>query len=645
MVNFRCYDSAVVDFASDSNLNTTVILGVNGAGKTSILLALNFVLYGRAAATTDSPLISNASLKASSERAPAKASVILDFWHQGRSYTLRRSILGFLLGEKYKDATSQDDVQLTYTNYDGNHERDSLPEQTIEKMLPGPIRTFFLFDGDRIADFTKPGRDRDDKISKAVNDVLHIEALSRAVDHVSRIAGERRRTLERADAPGVERTSSELRMEESTLANRRERLKQIAHELEQRNERRSAIDSELLAINAVAKQALSRRNYEADRQGKISRGVELRRKLARETIAATPALVVDRLRDASEILARYKSRDEIPARIADYFVRDLLQHGDCICGRRLDDDSAARSHLEEILKNLIPNSLQDIANQLAGRLRPLISEHDPRLNDVVKTLSEIEENGKDISRLDHELERLGKDIDASALDKAQVLNRERMIISRQTEELHADRARAERDADVGAKKLRLLEDRLKGETAKQAGQESLRLTWILARDCADDLQRAKGLLEERLRESLGIEATAILKNLASDEKKYFFSEIRVDSGFLLRVLDNEGRDVRSQLSMGETQVSSLAFMLAMTRLGGQQAPLAIDTPLGRLDESVRLNAAMWLPKLTPQLVLLVTDSEYTAEVAERLSSRVGSRFVLRPGPSGTTIAAMGDGPV
>ena len=494
-------------------------------------------------------------------------------------------------------------------------------------MLPGPIRTFFLFDGDRIADFTKPGRDRDDKISKAVNDVLHIEALSRAVDHVSRIAGERRRTLERADAPGVERTSSELRMEESTLANRRERLKQIAHELEQRNERRSAIDSELLAINAVAKQALSRRNYEADRQGKISRGVELRRKLARETIAATPALVVDRLRDASEILARYKSRDEIPARIADYFVRDLLQHGDCICGRRLDDDSAARSHLEEILKNLIPNSLQDIANQLAGRLRPLISEHDPRLNDVVKTLSEIEENGKDISRLDHELERLGKDIDASALDKAQVLNRERMIISRQTEELHADRARAERDADVGAKKLRLLEDRLKGETAKQAGQESLRLTWILARDCADDLQRAKGLLEERLRESLGIEATAILKNLASDEKKYFFSEIRVDSGFLLRVLDNEGRDVRSQLSMGETQVSSLAFMLAMTRLGGQQAPLAIDTPLGRLDESVRLNAAMWLPKLTPQLVLLVTDSEYTAEVAERLSSRVGSRFV------------------
>ena len=47
MVNFRCYDSAVVDFASDSNLNTTVILGVNGAGKTSILLALKGIGHSR----------------------------------------------------------------------------------------------------------------------------------------------------------------------------------------------------------------------------------------------------------------------------------------------------------------------------------------------------------------------------------------------------------------------------------------------------------------------------------------------------------------------------------------------------------------------------------------------------------------------
>jgi DNA sulfur modification protein DndD len=638
MRNFRCYESAEINFATDDSRNTTVVLGTNGAGKTSILLALNFVLYGRSAATSDSPLVSNAALRTATEASPATATVTLEFWHQGRPYTLKRSVRGFLRADKFNPAPGQDEVLLTYTNHDGNHERDPLPQQTIEKMLPGPIRTFFLFDGDRIADFTKPGRDRDDKINRAVNDVLHIEALSRAVEHVGRIAAERRRTLERADTPGVDRISSELRLEEAAVANRKERLEQIGEELQQRTERRADLDAELISFNEIAKQAQARKAHEAARQGRVSRGIELRRKLARDTIAALPALMVDKIATARDILSRYKSRHEIPARIADYFLRDLLEHGDCICGRCIDDGTDARARLEKILQSLIPNSLQDIANELAGRLRPLAKDVDARIRDVALTLAEIEENGKEISRLDREVERLGADIDASTFDRAQALNRERMTISQRIETLHADQARAERDADVGTKKVRLLEERLKSETAKRAGQEDLRRVWILARDCADDLQRAKGMLEERLRETLGIEATRILKNLASTDKKYFFSKVRVDSGFLLRVLDNESRDVRSQLSMGETQVSSLAFMLAMTRLGGQQAPLVIDTPLGRLDESVRLNAAHWLPQLTPQLVLLVTDSEYSADVERELASRVGASMVLRPGPTGTTIA-------
>jgi DNA sulfur modification protein DndD len=641
MRNFRCYDSAEIFFATDSVRNTTVVLGTNGAGKTSILLALNFVLYGRSAATADSPLISNSTLKVATEEAPGKATVILEFWHQGRPYTLTRSVRGFVRAERFVPAAGQDEVSLTYTNHDGNHERDPLPQQTVEKMLPGPIRTFFLFDGDRIADFTKPGRERDETINRAVNDVLHIEALSRAVDHVGRIAADRRRTLERADAPGVDRISSELKLEEATVSNRKERLKQIEEELRQRSERRADIDGDLLEFNEIAKQAQARKSHEAARQGRVSRGVELRRRLARDTINALPALMVDKISEASGILARYKSRHEIPARIADHFLRDLLAHGDCICGRCIDDGSDARARLETLLASLIPNSLQDIASELAGRLRPIAKDAEARVKEVALTLAEIEGNGREISRLDREVERLGSDIDSSTFDRAQALNRERMTITRRIEELHADQARAERDADIGVKKVRLLEERLKAETAKRAGQEDLRLVWILARDCADDLQKAKALLEQRLRETLGVEATRILKNLASTDKKYFFSRVRVDSGFLLRVLDNESRDVRSQLSMGETQVSSLAFMLAMTRLGGQQAPLVIDTPLGRLDESVRLNAAHWLPQLTAQLVLLVTDSEYSDEVERELSGRVGASMVLRPGPSGTTIVPNG----
>jgi hypothetical protein len=75
----------------------------------------------------------------------------------------------------------------------------------------------------------------------------------------------------------------------------------------------------------------------------------------------------------------------------------------------------------------------------------------------------------------------------------------------------------------------------------------------------------------------------------------------------------------------------------MTRLGGQEAPLVVDTPLARLDVSVRANTAQWLPNLTPQLVLLVTDAEYGPDVQEKLSGRIGLKMRLSPSGTGTHV--------
>jgi len=629
-------------FSTDEVRNTTVIQGTNGAGKTSILQALNFALYGPKEVTTDSPLINNAVLKSGREQAPARATVILNFRDEGRAYKLSRSIRGFLLGDRVHYAGGQDDVSLTFTKPDGNTERDPFPQQSIEKMLPSPIRTFFLFDGDRIADFTKPGRQRDDTISKAVNDVLHIEALSRAVEHVGRISSEKRRALDRIGAPAVEKTNSEINVQEAAVANRRQRVAEIERTLLDSEDRMLAIEQELSSILAVAKLAQNRKDLEAKRQGRIESGVQVQRQLSRAIVGAVPALTVLKVRTATEILGKYKSRHEIPARIADYFLTDLLKRGDCICGRCLDDGTSARAELETLLKSLLPNSLQDVATQLSGRLRPLRDESDQRVALVVSLLREIAANGADIDRLDHELERIGADIDAAALDRAQVLNRDRMGLAKSVKELTEAKGRAQRELDVASGYKAKLEDKLKSELAKREGHNETHRGWLVAKECHDALQRAKAILEERLMATLGVEATQILRNLVSDAKKYFFSEVRVDSGFVLRVLDNEGRDVRPQLSMGETQVSSLAFMLAMTRLGGQQAPLVVDTPLARLDVSVRVNAARWLPRLTPQLVLLVTDAEYGRDVEGELAPRVGVTIRLVPSELGTSVRSDSD---
>ncbi|HEX5275184.1 MAG TPA: AAA family ATPase [Candidatus Rubrimentiphilum sp.] len=641
MRDFRCYAGVVeFQFSNDPKRNTTVIQGTNGAGKTSILQALLFALYGKSAVTTDSPIISNDALRSGDERNPARASVTLEFSDAGKRYKLNREIHGFLVAGKITYVSSQNSVRLTYTTPDGNTEKDPFPDQSIERMLPSPIRTFFFFDGDRIADFTKPGRERDEKISRAVNDVLHIEALSRAASRVSRIAADKNRDLEKSRAPAVGKTASDVQVQEREITRKRERLNDLKDDIQRSETRSDVIDSELAKILETARLSQARKAVESKRERAIIHLQELRRELVASTLKAIPALIGPQIAQASKVLSTYKRHHEIPARIADYFLGDLLKEGVCICGRPLDDGSSARKELEKILASLIPNSIQEVATDLSARLRPLTNGGAELGNAVVHILTAIDDTNHEISRADKEIERIGRDIDEKAIDRAQRLNAERKVLTQELQHLKEQKGKYEHDLELALSTKKLLEDRLKAELQKRHDLRGLREQWTISRACADALQKAKNLLEDRLRESLGTEATDILKNLASTSKKYFFSEVKVDRNFLLRVLDQKGRDVRADLSMGETQVSSLAFMLAMTRLGGQEAPLVVDTPLARLDVSVRANAAHWLPLLTTQLILLVTDAEFGPEVQAELEPRIGSRMVLNPSAAGTAIAKV-----
>jgi len=71
-------------------------------------------------------------------------------------------------------------------------------------------------------------------------------------------------------------------------------------------------------------------------------------------------------------------------------------------------------------------------------------------------------------------------------------------------------------------------------------------------------------------------------------------------------------------------------MAALGRVSGFDAPVVIDTPIGRISGEPRKNIAEALPNYLPdtQITMLVTDTEYTEEVRMRLNPRVGQEYHL-----------------
>ena len=95
-------------------------------------------------------------------------------------------------------------------------------------------------------------------------------------------------------------------------------------------------------------------------------------------------------------------------------------------------------------------------------------------------------------------------------------------------------------------------------------------------------------------------------------KSNLVHRVAIDNGnFRLSLYDPQGKPLPKQrLSAGEKQLLAIAFLWGLARVSGKNLPIAIDTPLGRLDSSHRNNLVeRYFPTASHQVILLSTDTE------------------------------------
>ena len=84
-----------------------------------------------------------------------------------------------------------------------------------------------------------------------------------------------------------------------------------------------------------------------------------------------------------------------------------------------------------------------------------------------------------------------------------------------------------------------------------------------------------------------------------------------------------------QLSAGECQLLVVALLWGMAKASGKLLPVAIDTPMGRLDSTHRDRLVdRYFPNASHQLLLFTTDQEIDKDYMSQLRPWVGKSYYL-----------------
>ena len=176
--NYRQLVNAKIDFPDIYDNDIHVVIGSNGTGKTTLLNAINWCLYGDEphifSEEEGLPLINTKTLEENNDsEVSVEIKVNID---NNESYIYSRKT-------DYNDVTNKQYFEI-YQQTDGHSRIIAQKENDtyVNKFVNEKIKEFYFFDGEKLDDYFK--KDNMGKIRNNVLKVSNIEKLIKMEDHL-----------------------------------------------------------------------------------------------------------------------------------------------------------------------------------------------------------------------------------------------------------------------------------------------------------------------------------------------------------------------------------------------------------------------------------------------------------------------------
>ncbi len=640
--NYRQYKEAKFNFGNKKKGKHIVIIeGGNGSGKTNLMNAVTWCIFSE-----------ERHIKKGKEGLPR---VNLDMLHSAKTNSIVEVSVELCIRDEEKKPIYITRTQrfqkkskgkpeiIPYVSEYGKLESrltvqyqeekdivtDMNPSRFVEQLIPRKLSDYFFFDGEKLQDYFET--ESTDRIKEAVLNLSQSELLMLVVTHLRRT----KKTLrDKHKVP-----TGELRQLRKRVENQEAQVDETREVIEKlrKDKKKAEVELEEISAKIALTNVESVKRLHKERQG-VESFIEqlsttrddLEQDISELVMEWGPiAVLMEPIETARQFVAEAESGGQLPPPYKKNLLDSLLKNEECLCERKLKPGTSPYNSVK--VKRDSCDSMTDDSEEISrldAELRGVSDRFPREYKRLVQHKRRLKESKDSLEKQNEKLEELTTLLGEVDIEKVQVLEKARgeakQLVDNMAEQIGLTRSRLQRYEDD----LKEIQKQFKIALRKDEKFQQMA-------DQLDILERSEKHAERILEEILG----EIREEVCSETRDHFLSLVWKSSSFKDVNLSDDyevsvsmGSSIYSNvvgsLSAGETQVLALSFMAALNTVAKAGVPIMIDTPLSRISKEPRALIAEKLPSYLKgnQLILLMTDTEYTDNVRDLMSKAVGTEL-------------------
>lgn len=638
--NFRQYkDLQVVEFSCDKEKNVTVILGDNTSGKTTLIQAFNWCLYGTTSFKTRE-LINSETLQEMSIFSSAEVSVEVELQHEDKLYVIRRTQV-VTKNEGNKPSCTRATLKVEYKEQNG--EMQEVPtfecQNTINKILPEALSGYFFFDGEHVSEINSKGN-----VVSAVRGLMGLETISEAVDHFSpkktnSVISKLQKELDIGQDEKSVRLKRDLDTAKEKLQTLEAREAQVREEIAYFEGRKKELTALILA-NADTK-------ARQEEKTRVERDIEF---LQRNQADVEQQIVRDFTRNAYKffalalyskvyrVIADAKQDGEGIPKMHFDSIEYILQRGKCICGADLTMNQGAVNHIRYEQSLLPPQHIGTTIREFRRDCQCYETEIENYAETIRADYIRIRENANQLDDKRAHFTELSRSIQGNIdVGKYERDNEEndRVLTAKRNLLLEITSAIGEVKNQIQS-----LESTINGLRVSTEKNKKITAAIAYATRIYEWFQASYDNSERVVKEDLYASINMLFSQMYHGQRV-----VEIDDNYHITLKVDSGNGVFvNDTSPGLDTVKNFAFIAGIVDLARKKAkakentpgeieyssepyPIVMDAPFSNADEKHIANISRVLPQVAEQVILVVMNKDWEFAQSD-MSEKVGMIYQI-----------------